>query len=96
MLLVHNASQSEAIDFAVITGEMAVTAGIRIAEVPNLAVPPEQDLTEFLEENAVTVKQDAFITYELKQCTSSVSPSAWATVITWLRQLIANCSAAIP
>jgi hypothetical protein len=96
VLLIHNASQNEAIDIAVVTGEIAVTSGIRVAEVPDLAVPPEQDLTEFLEENAITVKQDSFIDYELKQCTSSASLSAWTTAITWLRQLIANFNAVIP
>jgi len=75
VLLVHNASQNEAIDIAVITGEISVTAGIRVAEVPDLAVPEDQDLTEFLEENAIMVKKDAFIDYELKQCTSSESRS---------------------
>jgi hypothetical protein len=96
VLLIHNASQNEAIDLAVITGEIAVTSGIRVAEVPDLAVPPEQDLADFLEENAITVKQDSFIDYELKQCISSESPSAWITAITWLRQLIANFNAVIP
>ena len=97
VLLIHNASQNEAIDIAVITGEISVTAGIRIAKVPDLAVPEDQDLTEFLEENAITVKKDAFINYELKQqCTSSESRSVSTTAITWLRQLIANFSVVIP